>query len=84
MHYVYILYCASHDKYYKGFTSNLERRLWEHNQGLSRYTSQYGPWTLVYSEKFEDKTSALKREKALKKYDHWQIRSLLNSMKREN
>lgn len=28
-------------------------------------------------KKYEDKTSALKREKALKKYDHWQIKNLI-------
>ncbi len=37
-----------------------------HNQGLSNWTKSRGPWTLVHSEQYENKTEALKREKFLK------------------
>jgi len=66
--YVYIIYSPKYDKYYKGFTLNPQKRLEEHNDGLSRYTSNFRPWKLVFLEKFNDKTKALKRERGLKKY----------------
>ncbi len=66
--YVYIIYSPKHDKYYKGFTLNPHKCIGEHNDGLSRYTSNFRPWNLVFLEKFNDKKEALKRERGLKKY----------------
>jgi hypothetical protein len=37
--YVYIIRSLKDNSYYKGFTENYERRLEEHNQGLSKYTA---------------------------------------------
>jgi putative endonuclease len=51
---------------YKGITEDLERRLLQHNAGYSRWTKDKGPWELVYTETFYDKTVALKREKFFK------------------
>ncbi len=42
-------------------------RLEFHNTGKSTYTSKKLPWKLVYFEKFDDKSEAIKREKFLKK-----------------
>jgi len=42
MYYVYIIYSVAQDLYYKGYTENLFRRLLEHNEGQSRYTSTKG------------------------------------------
>jgi len=66
-YFVYIIYSPKYDKYYKGFTENPHKRLWEHNQGLSRYTSHFTPWLLVFLEEFNEKKQALKRERGLKK-----------------
>ena len=55
------------DSFYIGYTSNLDRRLEEHNEGNSRYTSKKTPWKVVYSEEFEEKSDAIKRELFLKK-----------------
>ncbi len=64
---VYVLYSKSHQKIYIGFTSNLEERLISHNVlGTKGYTLKYRPWELIYSEVYEDKASAMKREKQLK------------------
>jgi putative endonuclease len=52
--------------FYVGYTANLEARVWEHNEGRTGYTSKKRPWQLVYSEQFENKTDALKREKFIK------------------
>ncbi len=51
---------------YKGSTENLEKRIKQHNAGHSRWTKNKGPWKVVYKEKFNLKSEALKREKFFK------------------
>lgn len=67
MFYVYIIFSHRLDIYSKGITQNPEKRLFEHNNGLSRFTAGKGPWELVFLEKFQTKTQALIREKQIKK-----------------
>jgi putative endonuclease len=67
MGYLYILFSVKLDKYYVGACTNLERRLYEHNIGHSKYTSTGMPWELKYTEEFEDLLNARKRELAIKK-----------------
>lgn len=67
-YFVYILECA--DKtLYVGSTNNLEKRLHNHNNSKSgaHYTKIRRPVSLKYSESFETKSEALKRECILKK-----------------
>jgi putative endonuclease len=46
--YVYLLQSyAFADQRYVGVTSDLKKRLAEHNTGKSRHTSKYVPWKLV-------------------------------------
>ena len=66
MHYVYILKSLKNGKLYKGLTSDLRRRLSEHNSGRSTYTSQNGPWKLIYYEAFSNKSDAKREEIFLK------------------
>ena len=66
-HSTYILYSKSRDKYYIGYTSSLESRVQKHNLGGTASTRTGKPWNLVYSEEFETKTEALKREKYIKR-----------------
>jgi predicted GIY-YIG superfamily endonuclease len=48
MHYVYLLQSeAFPGQRYVGLTSDLRRRLAEHNAGKSPHTSKYVPWRLV-------------------------------------
>ena len=65
--YVYILQCAD-DTLYIGYTNDLDKRLHAHNQSKAgaRYTKARRPVVLKYSEKFETKSEALKREIVLK------------------
>ena len=69
MFYFYILYSKSLDKYYLGHTSEpLEERLRKHLSNHSGFTSKAKDWEIVYSEKFDDKSSAYKRELEVKKW----------------
>jgi len=63
--YVYIL--ASHSRrLYVGVTNDLERRLYEHVLGWSRFTSKYKITRLVYYEVFDTPMAAIRHEKRLK------------------
>ena len=66
MAYVYIIYSAKINKYYVGACTNLERRLYEHNIGHSKFTSTGTPWDLKYTEQFASLTEAKRREKEIK------------------
>ena len=69
MYYVYILKSVSKDSFiYIGFTSDLKRRLDEHNNGLVKSTICYKPLKLVYYEAYRSKKDAVKRERNLKKH----------------
>jgi len=66
MHYVYILKSEKNGKLYKGFTSDLRRRIKEHNSGNSIFTKNNGPWKLVYYEAFISEKDARSEEIFLK------------------
>ena len=66
VYFVYILSSLSTPKTYGGFTSNLERRLGEHNSGKSSFTKKFLPWQLIHVEEFSNKVKAIEREKYLK------------------
>ena len=66
MHYTYILFSSSINKYYIGYTVNLELRLERHNSGWGKFSSKGIPWELVYYEKFLTKSDAMKREYEIK------------------
>lgn len=67
MAYMYILHSQKLNKYYVGACTNLERRLYEHNIGHSKFTSLGIPWKLILKEEFEDLVSAKKRETDIKR-----------------
>ena len=63
-----------------GYTSGLEKRLLEHNGGISEYTSKASDWLLKFSESYSTRDLAMKREKEIKKkksrkYIEWLINS---------
>jgi putative endonuclease len=64
---MYILYSEKLKKYYVGACTNLERRLYEHNIGHSKFTALGMPWIVVYKEEFDDLKLAKKREMEIKK-----------------
>ena len=68
MYYVYIVKCAD-ETLYTGIAKELERRIDEHNGSDkgAKYTRVRRPVTLVYSEEYEDRSLASKREYEIKK-----------------
>ena len=63
--YCYIVECAD-GSYYTGWTTDPERRVREHNRGRgARYTRSRRPVRLVYMEEQPDRSSAMKRERAI-------------------
>jgi putative endonuclease len=66
--FVYILKSSVTNKYYVGQTSDIEKRLSYHNSGYSKSTKTGIPWKLIYSEKYDTRQHAMKREAELKKY----------------
>ena len=66
MYYVYILKSKKDDKLYIGSTSNLSKRLKEHNDGKVKSTGYRRPLELIYYEAYREEKIARKREKILK------------------
>ena len=67
MFFVYALYSETHNKIYIGYSSDPEMRLLSHNDDRNKgWTGRYQPWMLIFTEKCDTKTKALKREKQLK------------------
>lgn len=68
--YFYILRCKD-NSLYCGIAVDLEKRVKEHNaknQKGAKYTRAKGPVYLIYSEKYPDKKSALRREREVKRW----------------
>jgi len=66
MYYVYIIQSDITGRLYKGSTSDLKRRLREHNHGNVSSTKSGIPWKLIYYEAFTNKIDALREEIFLK------------------
>lgn len=77
MNYTYILRCAD-GTLYTGWTNDRERRLAAHNSGRgSKYTSSRRPVELVYSEEWETKEQAMRRERQIKQLTRQQKLALI-------
>ncbi len=67
MNYVYVLISKKDGQCYVGSTTDLRRRLLEHNNGKSAATMSRRPFLLVYYEAYRNEDDARKREQALKR-----------------
>ena len=77
----YILYSEKLNKYYVGSTTDIQRRLEEHNRGKEKFTSTGVPWKLVYKEIFQELKQARQRELHIKKMKSRKyIESLISSV----
>ena len=68
-YYVYILgnFCESRLTTYVGYTSNIKRRLNQHNKGKGAKFTRGRLWKVLYSEKCITKSEAISREYYIKK-----------------
>ena len=74
--YVYILASQRNGTLYTGVTSNLAQRIEQHRvEVVEGFTKRYSVHRLVWYEKHESMTSAIAREKAIKKWKRaWKLR----------
>ncbi len=78
MYFCYLLRCAD-DTLYTGVTTDLARRLEEHNDGRgSRYTASRRPVRLVWQEEHPNRSSAQRREAEIKRWSRRQKETLIN------
>ena len=76
-YYVYIIECSD-CSLYTGYTADIDARITKHNAGLgAKYTRGRLPVTLRYVEVLDSKSSALKREYAIKQLTKQQKLSLI-------
>jgi len=78
--FVYIVTNRRNGVLYVGVTSNLQRRIFEHREGvIAGFTKQHGLKTLVWFEAHDDIRIAIQREKTMKHWPRaWKVR-LINA-----
>jgi putative endonuclease len=75
---VYILFSASKNSYYIGYTGDdLTERLRKHNSNHKGFTGNIGDWICMYQECYDVKSDAMKREKQIK---NWKSRKLIEKL----
>ncbi len=63
---IYALKSLVKNYIYVGMTQNLDERIKRHNSGRERTTKPYSPFELIYTEEFQTRIEARKREKYFK------------------
>ena len=67
MYTVYVLYSEKFQKHYTGYSSDFEARLMSHQiLGNKDWCIRYRPWKVLYTDTFDSKVEAMKKEKWLK------------------
>ena len=74
---VYILFSSTKNKFYIGYTSELEERIIRHNQKSKGFTGNTNDWEIVYTENYTTKSEALLREKQIKS---WKSRAKIQEL----
>ena len=67
-YFVYMVECSD-GTFYTGYTTDVEKRVWTHNNGKAgaKYTKSLRPVRLIYTEKLSTRSEAMSREAAIKK-----------------
>lgn len=80
MFWVYILKCSD-DSFYTGHSDNLEKRLFEHQEGIisTCYTFNKRPIELVFAQSFNTREEVLSRERQIKGWSRAKKIALINS-----
>lgn len=82
MWYVYLLLCRD-SSYYCGITNDIQKRLKQHNSGKgSKYVASRSPAMVVYVEPSENRSTASKREYAIKKLTRAEKEAIITESKR--
>jgi putative endonuclease len=77
-YYVYVLLCED-DSYYTGYAKDIDSRVKQHTKGSgARYTKMHRPKKLVYTEEFDTRREAVKREREIKKLSHHEKNKLVS------
>jgi len=73
--YVYIITNINSTTFYIGVTTNINRRIYEHKNGLIKgFSKKYKLTKLIYFEQYNNINEAIKREKQLKNWHRlWKI-----------
>lgn len=81
MYYLYLLRCAD-DTLYTGITTDLARRVTEHNTSPvgAKYTRARRPVTLIYSRRFRTRSNALREEARVKRLSRSEKILLIESL----
>lgn len=78
-HVVYVLECGD-GSLYTGYTTDLERRVTEHEAGEgAKYTRGRGPFRVVHRESFGSRGAALSREASIKALSRTEKERLVTS-----
>lgn len=73
----YLVRCND-DSLYAGITTDVERRVAQHNDGTgARYTRSRGPVRLEHSEPWPDRAAASRREREVKRWDRQDKEALI-------
>jgi len=76
---VYILLCMD-GSFYTGYTGDLNERIRQHENGKgAKYTKSHRPQKMAYVELFNSRSTAMNRERAIKKLSHQQKQELIDS-----
>jgi len=78
-YYTYILQSQKDNSFYIGYTSDLKKRLKQHNSGINQATKPFIPYKLIFYEAFLNRIDAKNREKYLKGgYGRRTVKALLS------
>ncbi len=79
MYFVYFLECKD-GSLYTGITNDIDKRMAKHLAGsASKYTRAKGPTKIIYTEQYETRGEALKREAEIKKWRRKKKLDLINN-----
>jgi len=77
-HYVYVVECSD-GTVYTGYTTDVERRVEEHNDGEgAKYTRGRTPVEVVHVEEYETRSDAMSREAEIKSLSRQEKDELVN------
>ena len=79
VYYVYLILSRKNNKYrsYVGYTNNIEKRIYLHNNSKGAKYTKGNVWKLIYYQKYNEKIKAMKEEYKLKK--NYKLRNIIKS-----